>query len=63
MKGLKNLKKRRKVMIYSLDSIKQIINEKNRKNFEALGGLSMYGYKICKEEEVQNDARRIRASH
>ena len=50
-------------MIYSLDSIKQIINEKNRKNFEALGGLSIYGYKICKEEEAQNDARRNRKSH
>lgn len=47
----------------SLAEIRRIVDEKNRKNFEALGGLSMYGYKICKEEEAQNDARRDRESH
>ena len=47
----------------SLAEIRMIIDEKHRKNFEALGGLSMYGYKICKEEEAQNEARRDRASH
>lgn len=47
----------------SLAEIRMIVDEKNRKNFEALGGLSMYGYKICKKEEGANDARRDRASH
>ena len=47
----------------SLAEIRRIVDEKNKKNFEALGGMSMYGYKICKEEEVQNDARRDRESH
>ena len=47
----------------SLAEIRMIVDEKNRKNFEALGGLSMYGYKICKKEEAQNEARRDRKSH
>ena len=47
----------------SLAEIRRIVDEKNRKNFEALGGMSMYGYKICKKEEGANDARRDRASH
>ena len=47
----------------SLAEIRRIVDEKNRKDFEALGGLSIYGYKICKEEEAQNEARRDRKSH
>lgn len=47
----------------SLAKIRMIIDEKNKKNFETLGGLSMYGYKICKEEEGKNDTRRDRESH
>lgn len=43
-------------MIYSLESIKQDVNKKNKKNFEQLGGLSMYFYKTSNENfETEKD--------
>lgn len=42
-------------MIYSLDSIKQIINEKNRKDFEAKGGIMQYLYKIDEKENYMEN--------
>ncbi len=40
----------------SLAEIRMIVDEKNRKNFEALGGMSMYGYKTCENGKEKTEA-------